>query len=64
MSDTIAVLGAGSWGTALAIELAAYQPVVEFNCPQCHGVLIERFGFATDVLHSSGQTIGQTLIPV
>ena len=28
MSDTIAVLGAGSWGTALAIELAAYQPVV------------------------------------
>jgi glycerol-3-phosphate dehydrogenase (NAD(P)+) len=28
MSDTIAVLGAGSWGTALAIELAAHQPVV------------------------------------
>jgi len=26
--DTIAVLGAGSWGTALAIELAAHQPVV------------------------------------
>lgn len=26
--DTIAVLGAGSWGTALAVELASRQPVV------------------------------------
>ena len=26
--DTIGVLGAGSWGTALAIELARHQPVV------------------------------------